>query len=418
MKTLTIAPLSMSATATNLLDLALKKAGGGLYALGQPTQADVVILDFDAVNSAQLIQTEQANHPQRPILALSIRPQIDVGLVHLQKPLRVETLMAVLKQVAKQLESGGFAPIPSATVASPKPPAASEKPVAPRVHAPMASEKEVFGADLGGRLKPSRGDEATLVRTLTETQQLRTRGATKMLETEAVHALCGTGPDIPLDDPRRATAAFYDPQNFIQGRLFQAMRAAAHHNCPVQVQAIKPIVIFPHTQLAYTELDDRRLRAVSLMPASPDVQGWQLMPSDHVPYNYQRSIDLEVLLWQVAIWTSHGRLPTGTNPQRAVGLRGWPNMTRLPLPPHALRIAALWNRQFTTLIDTAQSLNVPQRVVFGFYSACDAVNLLEYGEEKTAPIAAEKVAPSPTQQAAVPQRGFLQRLLSVLRRAA
>jgi hypothetical protein len=45
--------------------------------------------------------------------------------------------------------------------------------------------------------------------------------------------------------------------------------------------------------------------------------------------------------------------------------------------PHSLRIAALWARQPTSLMDTARKLGVPHRYVFSFFCACNAFDLVE-----------------------------------------
>ncbi len=404
MKPVVIFALGMSITAVNLLEMALKKSGKGRYLLGNADQADVVILDFDHVNSAQLVEAQRNQFPDRPILALSIRPQNDPRLHHLQKPMRVDTLLKALETAL--IPSKSSVPSPAAN----KREEAPIKPISPILHAPIDKTREVLGPNLGGRLRND-GNDTTTMRTLSDTQQLRTRSATKMMETEAIHSLCGVGPDVPLEDSRRAPAAFYDPQNFVQGRILQALHAAQPHHVPIQIQAIKPIVIFPEKQLAFTELDERRLRAVCLMPLATTIKSWQLLPADYEPNAAQSPIELETFLWQVALWTAHGRLPTGTDPHRPIGLRGWPNMTRLLLPPHSLRIAALWTRQFISPVETARCLGIPQRNAFSFYSACNAINLLEYAPEKS------QSARDATLQASS-QRGFFQRLLGVLGRTA
>jgi hypothetical protein len=85
--------------------------------------------------------------------------------------------------------------------------------------------------------------------------------------------------------------------------------------------------------------------------------------------------DMDAFLWKVALWTSRGRVPAGTQLSVPVFLRYWPNMSRLLLPPHALRIAALWAHQPHSLLQTTRALKLPQRYVFAFYSAANALDL-------------------------------------------
>ena len=84
---------------------------------------------------------------------------------------------------------------------------------------------------------------------------------------------------------------------------------------------------------------------------------------------------LEAFLWKLALWTYGGCLPLGTQLERRVYLRHWPNLTRLHLVPDAMRIAALWNEQPMTLGYTAKALGIPQQHVFNFYCASHTIGL-------------------------------------------
>ena len=83
----------------------------------------------------------------------------------------------------------------------------------------------------------------------------------------------------------------------------------------------------------------------------------------------------EYLLFSMALWTFDGKLPEATDINYPVFLRYWPNFTRMPDMPGAMRIAALWRMRATALSRTATELNIPQRHVFDFYAACWAVGL-------------------------------------------
>ena len=83
------------------------------------------------------------------------------------------------------------------------------------------------------------------------------------------------------------------------------------------------------------------------------------------------------MLWKLALWSSRGRVSKGTSLSAPVRLRAWPNLPRLMTVPHSLRIAALWVKQPTSLMDTAPKLGIPYRYVFAFYCACNTFDLVE-----------------------------------------
>lgn len=84
----------------------------------------------------------------------------------------------------------------------------------------------------------------------------------------------------------------------------------------------------------------------------------------------------DAILWRLALETSKGRLPKGTDLNKEYYLRSWPNMTRFQPTPHAMRIAALWATRGASLLETAKLLEIPQRYVFAFYNAALSTDLI------------------------------------------
>ena len=119
---------------------------------------------------------------------------------------------------------------------------------------------------------------------------------------------------------------------------------------------------------------------------------------------------LEALEWDLALWASRGRLPCGTHLDHPIRLHCWPNLTRLAVPPEAMRIASLWSRGSISLRETVRVLGVPQRYVFAFYSACHALGLVEQISLPSA-LPGSRLAPA---QPAPPPRGLFKRLLGKL----
>ncbi|MGK0270756.1 MAG: hypothetical protein ACI88H_001406 [Cocleimonas sp.] len=98
--------------------------------------------------------------------------------------------------------------------------------------------------------------------------------------------------------------------------------------------------------------------------------------------NNDRSQSIESFVWTTTLLTSQGRLPKGTDIQKAISLKVWPNLTRLELMPHAMHIAAVFNKHPGSLLDVAKWLDIEQRYVFAFYNAALSLNMMELDKNK------------------------------------
>jgi hypothetical protein len=172
------------------------------------------------------------------------------------------------------------------------------------------------------------------------------------------------------------------------------------------------MIVLPDVQEVYLNLKDSQLRSLAVVPV---VEGSLKYSLDMDVHEYIKNDDYsetsrEALLWKTALWASRGRVPIGTRLDIPAFLRRWPNLTRLVLFPHALRIAALWTNQPHSLLTTAQSLAIPQRHVFSFYSAANALGLASTSRRAVDTL----LEPPPLQQSK--RHGLFSRILSRLRR--
>ncbi|VAW69558.1 hypothetical protein MNBD_GAMMA09-2517 [hydrothermal vent metagenome] len=88
-------------------------------------------------------------------------------------------------------------------------------------------------------------------------------------------------------------------------------------------------------------------------------------------HNYKTGIgkNIDELLWLAGYYASNGRLMDSCGWNDVIRLNHWPNFTRLPAPPGALRIAALLAVQPTTIEYTILSLRIKREEVYQFYTA-------------------------------------------------
>jgi len=98
--------------------------------------------------------------------------------------------------------------------------------------------------------------------------------------------------------------------------------------------------------------------------------------------NPDRAHTIESFIWSTSLLTSRGRLPDDTDVTKKVGLKIWPNLTRVELTPHAMHVAAVLNKNPANLLEISDWINVEQRYVFAFYNAALSLGILEIDSSK------------------------------------
>ena len=87
--------------------------------------------------------------------------------------------------------------------------------------------------------------------------------------------------------------------------------------------------------------------------------------------------DYEPFVWLSSINASKGKIPHNINFNAPVKLVAWPDLTKLIVFKHAIRIIALWSRGVYSLKNTGKLLNIPQRYPLTVYTAMDALGLID-----------------------------------------
>jgi hypothetical protein len=85
--------------------------------------------------------------------------------------------------------------------------------------------------------------------------------------------------------------------------------------------------------------------------------------------------NIDELLWQAGFHASGGRLMQGCLRDDVVQLRHWPNLSRLPSTPNAMRISALLTRHPTSIMLAQRLLKVEAAEIYRFYSAARCAGL-------------------------------------------
>jgi hypothetical protein len=91
------------------------------------------------------------------------------------------------------------------------------------------------------------------------------------------------------------------------------------------------------------------------------------------PNTIGRNID--ELMWMAAFYASRGRLMKGCFRDDVVQIRHWPNFSRLPMTPNAMRITALLARHPTSITLAQRLLKIEAAEIYQFYSAARCAGL-------------------------------------------
>ncbi|WP_437881378.1 hypothetical protein [Pseudomonas sp. LRF_L74] len=199
------------------------------------------------------------------------------------------------------------------------------------------------------------------------------RKAVPALADSALRLRYSAASDDRYHDPALRDELFYAPQEYFQGDLARALGLAAEDGRALRIEGGgMGLTVCAGGRQVSSAYRDSQLARLSFLRSEDCL----LRPCPEVPSD-ERLQAADALLWRLAIRTARGRVPHGTSLDEPVGLRRWPNFTRLQRPPHALRIVAQWQVRPLGLLATAQALDVPCHAVFSIYSGCWALGLLQ-----------------------------------------
>lgn len=304
--------------------------------------ADVSMIDFDAQNAQQLLSHELAARPNQPRILLAYQPeQCKVpGAVLVQKPVKMDVLLAILKNMRRKV----FQP---------------RRVTATQLAAILSRNTRASGCaphPVKARCQPDLAAHAAM-----------------HLHSREKYFFIGSMPDIDLENTRERDKAFYDPRQFLQGFVQKAIALGIENASVVRLSspAFGNIEIYPFAKKVIARTATYSLSAIARLPLREiDVKIDLLAAAVQFPLDEEGVEGLDAFLWKLALWASRGRLPLGTDLDTPLVLKRWPNLTRLLSPPHATRIAGLWAREPIVLSRSIATLDLPQRYVFAFYSAC------------------------------------------------
>lgn len=212
--------------------------------------------------------------------------------------------------------------------------------------------------------------------------------------------------------PRDVSDIFFNPADYLLGRMVTSIRENAESDCVIDVKCWRDrkLILVPKQNKAYTDLKDNQLKNLGVATFSDefrvDISTEQRNVSESEIQGLQ-SMSLDYLVWDLALRTSRGRLPEGTQASSIHYLKCWPNFPRLPNTPNGMRIAALWAGSPRSLDDIAINLDISREDVYSFYCAAAMTNIAGNAARKVDNL----VAPDTVQKKEITRRGLLSSIL-------
>lgn len=172
----------------------------------------------------------------------------------------------------------------------------------------------------------------------------------------------------------QAEQACFDPGQGLLGIIHRILGAEQ----PVLLYAagIGAVALAPARREYFTELSEDQLASFCRLPAAGFATkrlgeaGVQQLLNQGM-----KGRNIDELQWRAALYASQGRLMKGCGRDDVVLLKAWPNLTRIPTTPNAMRIAALLTRYPTTVSLAHRLLKIPVEEMNEFYSAAQAAGL-------------------------------------------
>lgn len=373
-----------------MMENVFRQAGSEYFTLTDASVAEAAIANIDGDDSAAELRKHCKLFPRHYLLVLTFRKhEAPAGAIVLDKPVLLPRLLAALDWLRKK---AGLAPREVSALDAPGNPVRNlavdemyqdeERTVEipkKRISPPPASTDGQIAAVASARSIVQKRDpslETTSRRPAAPVGpapvELRDTNSSAYEPTQALAGSERVEPGLSATTPEVEEAAYLSIEGTLLESIRQAYQMSERQRVPVEVcsGATRLVMFDPETCKAFAMLQTKELIEMC-SPRAPK-GGFvvhALEPGTVDPDQAITAQRPEGLVFSIGLWTFDGKLPQETDIDHPVFLRYWPNFTRLPELPNAMRIAALWRKRATALSRTARELEIPQRQVFSFYAA-------------------------------------------------
>jgi DNA-binding response OmpR family regulator len=353
----------------NMLEFVLQQHGKGRFELSRGNRPDLVVVDFDKSDVLITFRKFRSRFPDTPAVLLlnqseeyeALPEEVRIGAEFiLLKPFAAKDFISKINECLGGISESPVLIVSTAvrSISHGIEPVNSKVELEPSTRFAAKSEVTV-------PLQTSSG---------TRTVQPATRQRTwEALENENIAYSFALESDIDMADANAVASIWLKTDQKLLGYLKRAIsqQTTAQTAICLSIGESSSFYISPNAktvavagknnslfELAAQDFDDRKVSVIE--SAMPD-------------RNVITQLETEAFLWKLALHTYRGYLPDGIDVNKPVYLKYWPNLTRLDPTPDAMRIASLLCRQPVALAFIVRILNIPQKHVFNFFSAANAI---------------------------------------------
>lgn len=374
-----VAVIGMDDRSASRMNTIFKVVYKGRCEFSQVEDANLGIIDLDA--DASIWKTFRAENPGLPAIVMASTPTEIEGVAFVSKPANLEVLWTSIFNLAANL---------------PPPVVSSEQ--------NQSSDNATTMNNTGKEKKSTSG----------------LSNAAGSMNSKMTNTF--SGPKTVQKNRSSVDAEiFYDPDEYLLGRILASLKKNEKKQCLLHVDCWKDRRLILNTSegLAYTDLTDSQLKNLGVATLSEEFvvdikakcgTGKQSLELNEIDGLRVSSIDY--FLWDLALRTARGRIPRDTDLSSPLYLQHWPNFTRLPHTPNAMRIAALWVENPRTLDDIADNLAIERSDVYSFYSAALSIGLAGTARRQVDTL----IAPRKVQDSDTSKRGLFSSILRRLKK--
>ena len=380
----------------------------GVAVVVDAKNADADIFDADTMNGTKLLNQRMKEQSSKPIIVLSLTDKKLENVLYVKKPVKTDDMVAILSKANALLNTIERKNISSAISAL------NNYNNNQAQHAQSASTVKKVENTIAPAAEPQELKKYAIQ--TDEQKKTSKHQAAMQLDEKGFSAFVGNVPGIDVNNPKQFAVAVYNPKEYFQGYVESAFKVSQAKGQIRQLNSgWNPLIIFPHTNEVWLDVDENQLRAFAGLTIHNTLDTkMSITPLSIESSALSRSLDrfhsMDAFLWKLACWASKGRYPKTIDINQPVYLRSWPNFTRLLVTPHALRISALLIQGPRTLANVAEDLNIKPQYVFVFISAACALGLAgQVRREADLLVQAPEIKPKNKNQ------GLLSRILSTLR---
>jgi hypothetical protein len=353
-------------------------------------RAQALLIDLSDTVSRRQVEKWLRRNGERPFIAVveSTAEKMDgkgkKGL-RLTRPLSMDALQRALAELQRQLDGG------ASSSPSPEPqPDPERRRAAVFAQWQARKERSSQAQDAWKGEKTQRQGEALRSRFSVKRDELnhlileaqnqleqkqRSSAPSGSGPAEMVQQCCGNLPDVDLDSATERRRVYFSLDGLLLPWIKRSIEVGNASGKPQQIVGVPGALFYLPADKAFLVTIDSDLllqltrtrfgfEEISLLEREPDIE----LPKG-------RRVAADELLWQLALFTARGRLPDTLSAEEPRLLKSMPDFERLLETPHARSIAELWQSQRLSAQDVASLLGVPQRFVFSFLVAADAIGL-------------------------------------------